>query len=181
MCGKETEKTLEELIDEADEIFRYSLKREESRSLYEKALKIAEEEERTPEIEYILGTIDLVDEKWENAIKHFDESINLKADFFKSRGGKGYALYIMDKYEEAIACYDKSLEIDPKDAYVWYYKGASFHSMAKHEEAVACYDKSLEINPKDAYAWHNKGFALYFLGKYEESAACFDKGREIDL
>ena len=53
------QKSLQELIDEADDVFARITKRRESISLYEEALKIAREAEKELETEYLQGKIGL--------------------------------------------------------------------------------------------------------------------------
>ena len=50
---KKPQKSLQELIVEADDVFRDERRRQESKPLYEKALKIAREAKKEPETEYI--------------------------------------------------------------------------------------------------------------------------------
>ena len=77
------QKSLQELIDEADDLFARITRRKESISLYEEALKIAKEAKKKLETEYIQGKIALIDEKWEDALSHFERIVILKPDFFK--------------------------------------------------------------------------------------------------
>ncbi|MBN1763266.1 MAG: hypothetical protein JW878_09380 [Methanomicrobia archaeon] len=60
MPEKKVQKSLQELIDEADDLFTHITSRKESRPLYEEALKIAREAKKEPETEYIQGKLDLM-------------------------------------------------------------------------------------------------------------------------
>jgi len=181
------QKRLQELIDAADDLFARITRRKESISLYEEALKIAKEAQKEPETEYIQGKTDLIDEKWEDALKHFDRVIRLDSDFFKAwhyKGvaldGLGTALGEIGKYEEAIACYNKVLVINPRYEYAWFNKGNSLVNLGRYEEAIACYDNALQIEPKYKPAWINKGNVLRNLGRYEKAIACYDKAIQIE-
>jgi tetratricopeptide (TPR) repeat protein len=178
--SKKAEKRLEGLIKEADEIFRDVRRRKESKPLYATALEIAEKMEKKLETGYIKGKIDLIDEKWEDAIKHFDAVIDLKGEFFRAWYYIGFALGKIGNYEGALKCYDKALEIDPEYVDAWNNKGISLDEMGNYEGALKCYDKALEIDPEYLNAWYNKGLSLYDVGKYEEALKCYDKALEID-
>jgi len=140
------QKSLQELIDEADELFARITRRKESISLYEEALKIAKEAKKKLETEYIQGKIALIDEKWEDALNHFERVVILNPDFFKGWHYKGFALYGLGKYVESLECYDKALEIDPGYEPAWFNKGNSLAALDRYVESLKCYDKALEIN-----------------------------------
>ena len=180
MPEKKTQKNLQELIDKADDLFSSVTRRKESRPLYEEALKIAQEAHKEPETGYIQGKLDAVDEKWEDALEHFDRAIKLNLQFFKAWHYKGLALDELGRYEEALAYYDKALEINPSCEWTWNNKGVLFGNLGRYEEALACYDKALEINPRLEDVWNNKGVVFGNLGRYEEALACYDKALEIN-
>jgi hypothetical protein len=56
---KKPQKSLQELIDAADDVFSSFTRRIESKPLYEEALKIAQDAQKELETEYIQGKIDL--------------------------------------------------------------------------------------------------------------------------
>ena len=165
MPEKKPQKSLRELIDAADDVFSNFTRRSKSKTLYEEALKIAQEAQKEPETEYIQGKIDLVDEQWEDALKHFDRVISLDSNYFKAWHYRCFALGELSRYEEAIVCYDKVLEINPKYEPAWYNKGILLRRLGRYKEAIVCYDKALEINPKDESAKSNRNLALMRLGR----------------
>jgi tetratricopeptide (TPR) repeat protein/ribonuclease BN (tRNA processing enzyme) len=180
MPKKKPQKSLQELIDAADDVFINFKRRIESKPLYEEALKIAKEAKKELETEYIQGMIDLLDEKWGEALQHFDQVIKRDPQFFKAWNFKGFALDELWRYEEALACYDKALEINPRYEFAWNIKGITLKNSGRYEEALACYDKALEINPEYETVWNNKGSVLLRLGSYEEALECYDKALEIN-
>jgi len=179
MSKKRTQK-LGDLIEEADELFSYSPRKEESRPLYEKSLKRAKKEKKKLDAEYVQGKIDLIDKKWEDALKHFDEVIELDAVFFKAWCYKGVALSSLGRYQEALECYTEALTINLKDADVWYNRSCALRDLGKHDEALECSDKALEINPKYVNAWNNKGVLFRRMEKYEEALECYNEALEIN-
>jgi tetratricopeptide (TPR) repeat protein/ribonuclease BN (tRNA processing enzyme) len=180
MSKKTTQEKLEELIKEADEVFSDLSMRKKSKSLYNKALRIAEKEMKNVEAEYIQGKMDLIDGRWEDAINHFDEVLESNPEFFKAWCYKGFSLATLTRYQEAIECYDKALEINARYAFVWSYKGYSLYEMHRYRESVECYDKALEINARYAFVWYKKGNSLRKIGRYLEAIECYDKALEID-
>ncbi|MBU7045821.1 MAG: tetratricopeptide repeat protein, partial [Theionarchaea archaeon] len=175
----ETQRNVQRVIEEADEIFADYSRRMESRPIYEKALNMAKGGGKLLEIEYVQGKIDLVDEKYEDAVKHFDEVIMMDSDHFKAWNYKGIALGNLGRYEEALTCFDKAIKIKPDYEIAWNGKGIALGNLGRYEEALTCYDKAIKIKPDYEIAWYNKGVALDDLGRYEEALTCYDKAIKI--
>ena len=178
---------LQELIDKADDIFANIMTRKESISLYEEALKKAKEAQKKLETEYIQGKIDLIDEKWEDALNHFERVLIIDPDFFKAWHYKGFALDELDRalgevrrYQEAMECYNKALAINSMYEQSWFNKGNSFSRIGRYKDAVKCYDKALKVNPEYFNAWINKGNSLNKLSRYREALKSYNKALEID-
>jgi tetratricopeptide (TPR) repeat protein len=117
---------------------------------------------------------------YEEAIKCFDQALEIDGNYVPAWNSKGNALGNLGRHEEAIACYDKAIEIDPKYLDAWINKGNAFSNLGRFGDALDFYDKAIAIDPSYADAWNEKGFALFALGKYEEAIQCYDKAIEID-
>ena len=107
---------------------------------------------------------DLLKRQSENAIKCFDEAINLinMSDAgasvisyvqetqpflvkIKLYLHKGITLVILHRPEEAIKCFDKVIELEPQDAQIWYLKSVALQELEKHEEANKCFEHALDL------------------------------------
>jgi len=180
MSPKDDNEKLQQLIENADEIFSIYSVRMKSKSIYQKALKIAEKENKTLELEYIQGKIDLLDENWESALNHFDTVLELNPSYENALIYKGIALRNLGRHEEALECYDTALKINPENEISWNNKGIALGNLGRHEEALECYDTTLRINPDYINAWNNKGIALGNLGRHEEALECYDTALKIN-
>lgn len=61
--------------------------------------------------------------KCDDAIKCYDEAINLDSNYTKAWSGKGTALAMQGKYDEAIEYLDEAINLDPNSAPVYKFKG----------------------------------------------------------
>jgi tetratricopeptide (TPR) repeat protein len=125
---------------------------------------------------FILGELG----RYEEALKCFDEALEINYKDSNIWNNKGVILYKLGKYKKALKCFDEALKISPKDSIFWNNKGLALYQLGRYEEAIICYDEALEINTKDGNVWNNKGLALYQLGRYEEALKCFDEALEIN-
>ena len=117
--------------------------------------------------------------KEEEALKLFDQALEIKPAAYDSLCNKGALLSNLGKQEEAIKLYDQALEINPDNHDSLRNKGISLSNLGKQEEAIKLYDQALEINPDDHDSLRNKGVSLSKLGKQEEAIKLYDQALEI--
>ena len=135
------------LIDEADEIFREIVNRGSSKPIYKKALEIAKKNNKTLEMDYILGKIDLIDKKGDSALKHFNNIIDMDSNDYKAQHYKAYVYEFFKKdFKKAIELYDKITNAIPY-ADSWYNKGIAYYELNDYETSNKCFDEALKIDP----------------------------------
>ena len=118
--------------------------------------------------------------KFNDALKCFDETLNINPKLFDGLNNRGKALHEMGRFDEALKCQEMALELEPQNPAAWYNKGVTLASLKRHKESLECYEKVLETNPESASTWAAKGFSLGLLLKYNEALQCFNKALEID-
>jgi tetratricopeptide (TPR) repeat protein len=117
--------------------------------------------------------------RYDEAIKAFDEAIELKPDYAKAYNNKGITLKNIGKLDEAINAYDKAIELRPDLVQAYNNKGVALRILGKYDEAIKAYEKAIELKPDDPYAYVSKGVALASLGKYEEAIESYRKAIEL--
>jgi len=116
---------------------------------------------------------------YEEALKCFNNAIELDPLNVMAWHNKGVALDKLNKYKDAIGCFDNAIGIKPKCVKAWNNKGVVLLHMDYYEESNECFNEAIEIDPLYADAWSSKGLALYYLDRYEEAIVCYDKAIEI--
>jgi tetratricopeptide (TPR) repeat protein len=122
-------------------------------------------------------------EKYDEAIKAFDEAIRLEPILYggaEAWVGKGYALDGLGKYNEAIEAYDKAINLDQNFSSAWNNKAYALEKLGNYQEAITASDKAIEIDPQNKEAWNNKCKALNGLGKFFESIKICDLAIQMD-
>jgi Flp pilus assembly protein TadD len=139
---------------------------------------------------------------FEQAIRCYDQIIEINSNEFEAWRGKGLILNVQEKFDEAIICFDKALEIEPNDKltleskqnlldskirndsedkiYELKKKGLDLLIERNYEDALVCIDEALRTHPNDADLWSSKGDALTEINREEEGLQCYDKSLEID-
>ncbi len=127
----------------------------------------------------IRGTAKYALHQYEEAIKDYDEAIELDPQNVDTYINRGVAKDALKKYEEALADYDKAIELDPKYAEVYNNRGLAKYALYQYKEAIKDYDKAIELSPEYAEAYSNSGLAKYALHQYKEAIKDYDKAIEL--
>ncbi|MEM9220277.1 MAG: tetratricopeptide repeat protein, partial [Cyanobacteria bacterium P01_F01_bin.150] len=116
----------------------------------------------------------------EQALAHFDRSIEFNPGKDAAWSNRGNSLDNLGRYQEAIASYDKAIEVKPDKHAAWSNRGISLANLGQHQEAIASYDKAIEFKPNLHEAWYDRGLSLSKLNRYQEAIASYDKAIEVN-
>jgi Flp pilus assembly protein TadD len=118
-------------------------------------------------------------ERYEEAIKSYDEALKIEPDKHEAWYNRGNALARLERYEEAIKSYDEALKIEPEKHEAWNNRGIALAMLERYEEAIKSYDEALKIKPEKHEAWNNRGNGLARLERYEEAIKSYDEALKI--
>ncbi|MGQ9722748.1 MAG: tetratricopeptide repeat protein [Candidatus Jordarchaeum sp.] len=117
--------------------------------------------------------------EFEEAIKFYDQALEIDPKDVVALANKGTALDQLGKYREAVECFDKVLEINKKDVEALNNKGSSLIRLGKYSEAIKHFNDALAVSPYNFVTHYNKGLALGKLGKYGEAIKSYDESLKI--
>jgi tetratricopeptide (TPR) repeat protein len=147
--------------------------------------------------------------KFDEAIKAYDNVIEINSQYEDAWFYKGYAFYNLRKFDEAIQAFNKitnsempaeeevpsiyvldtqleekleeNRQIRQKKLYLaWYLKGDALRYQEKYYEAVQAYDEAIRLDPANTAAWISKGNSLHEVEMYNEAVQAYDKAIELD-
>lgn len=107
--------------------------------------------------------------KLQDAIADFNQSIELAPNSPDPYLNRGTALEGLGRWEDAIADYNRVLEINPNDAMAYNNRGNAKAGLGQWEDAIADYKKAFETAPNFAFAGANYAISLYQVGKTEDA------------
>jgi tetratricopeptide (TPR) repeat protein len=107
--------------------------------------------------------------KYEEAIKCFDEALEIIPNYKFALYHKGIVYRIMDNYDEAFKYFDKALAEDPDFISAWFKKADAFIWIEKYDDAIACFERCLEIKKDDWSSLVNLIFTYIEKGDYESA------------
>ena len=132
------------------------------------------------ELHNILGVIYVQKEKFEEAVKEFEKSIELNEKFSNAYNNLGGALYKLSKFRRSANICKKAIEIDPNSAQAYNNLAANLIFLENFDEAIKYFKKSIQINPNQVDANINIGNLLKNRGQAEESFEYFLKAIDIN-
>lgn len=92
----------------------------------------------------------------EEALKSFDQAININVKDYQSWDNRGNFLYNLHRWEEALISWDRVVGIKPNYYQAWYSRGLALEKLNLIEKAIQNYEKALEIEPNFKMAQKRK-------------------------
>ena len=130
--------------------------------------------------EFYIGLTSHKKGKYEDAIKHYDETIRINPQHAATYNNRGNAKHALDRHEEAIADYTNAIHLNPQYADVYNNRGTAKSALGRHEEAIADYNEAIRLNPQLAEAYYNRGDAKSALGRHEEAIADYNEAIRLN-
>ena len=118
--------------------------------------------------------------EFHDAIRKFDEVLNIYPNYKEAWNIKGLALFYQENYEGALECCDKALEIDSNYKEALNNEGWILVAQGNYEDALKYLNKVIKIDPNNILALSNKGWALVAQGDCEGALKYLNKALEID-
>ena len=102
-------------------------------------------------------------ERYNEAITHYTEAIELNPDLAEAYNNRGNAYRNTSDFDAAIADYNKAIELNPDLAEAYNNRGVAYRNTSDFDAAIADYNKAIELTPEDASAYNNRGVAYAIL------------------
>jgi tetratricopeptide (TPR) repeat protein len=131
----------------------FRLQQYEKAALYlEKSIRLDTEKENTAKAYYILGVIDMMQNKSPQAIKNFDHSIAIDSVSTDAYYNRAIAYGIMKEYTKAISDLDKCLSMGRKTADVYYARGVQLIGLNRFGDGCSDLSKAEKAGSQEAIA-----------------------------
>ncbi|MBE9198517.1 MULTISPECIES: tetratricopeptide repeat protein [unclassified Nodularia (in: cyanobacteria)] len=101
--------------------------------------------------------------KYEAAINHYNQALQLKADadiFYK----RGLSYYQLGDYEAASDNFSQAIQLNFNDGKAYNKRGLARYQLGNYQEAIEDYTQAIRINPHIAVAYKNRAEARSHIG-----------------
>jgi Tfp pilus assembly protein PilF len=126
-----------------------------------------------------LGTILIGKGKLDDAMEHFQMSVEFKPDDADSHNNLGFVLFKRDQTDKAIDQYQKALAIKPDDADANHNLGIALYKIGRVDDALVYYRKAWLVQPDNAEI--NNDLANALSRKGETAAAIQHWQRALEI
>jgi len=171
--------------DNAKYFFSLMIRMYDTNGMPDKAAAVAEKmieiDPNNADAYYNLGYMYVKQEKWQEAIPHFQKAIEVRPEFDYAYMNLGYCYNQIKQYSKAIAAYTKLTELMPDNSDAWLNLAVNFMSTKKWSSAVAPLQKVIDLRPDYANAYYNLAIAFLNLQRNAEARQLYLKLREIDV
>ena len=106
-------------------------------------------------------------EKYDEAIKCYNDALDLNPYDFSAHFGKASSLFFLGEYHEAVACLKLELELGD-DSAAYFTMGLSLQKLSEHEDAIKCFEKAVEYGSNDATTYISWAVSLGNLGLLDD-------------
>lgn len=129
---------------------------------------------------YNLGTARLQKGQIDEAITHYQQTLEANPAYADAHMNLGRALLQKGMTDEAITHYRQAIDLKPSYAQAHYNLAIVLAQKANWDEAILHYRRAVEINPAYFDAQINLGSALLQTGHLNEAIACYRNALRID-
>lgn len=120
------------------------------------------------------GQVLLNQNRYEEALQAFDQSIQMNPRSAENWNDKGVVQIAAYNYEEALKCFEVAIALEPSFATAWNNKAQILYALGRYDEAILTCDQAIQLEPMSAEAWYTKSLIL---GK--EAQKAFAKAKEL--
>jgi protein O-GlcNAc transferase len=124
---------------------------------------------KDPQVNFLLGTLELQLKNYKTAEDLLQESINLNSNNHAAYNNLGNLFKDLRKYSQAITNYNKAIEINPNYSGCLYNLAKTYAVIANYELALNFYKRSISSNANFFDAYYDYAELLEMLGKFDEA------------
>ncbi len=114
------------------------------------------------------------------AIKIFDEAINLDPNFATAYNNRGNVYLDIKEHQHALEDYDRAIALDPNYAMAYNNRGAVYHDLKKYQQALKEFNQAIAFAPNYVMAYYNRGNIYRDLKQYKQALEDYDQAIAFD-
>ena len=117
--------------------------------------------------------------KTDEAIRHFQRSLQIKPNSPEVHNNIGNALTRLGRNDKAFKHYKEAIRLKPEFAVAHYNLGLTFYRNKQFDDAISAYQKAVDLKPNYADAWNNLGMAQAEVGDFEQAVTSYRQAIKI--
>lgn len=138
---------------------------------YQKALELDPQNIR---VNYKLGLTLVAGQRFDDAIKQFQQIETVAADFPFTYEGLGLAYFGKKDFSKAMVNFKKAIVLDKRLWRSYAYMGLLHQHQKEYFKAMTAYQEAIIAKPGDGSLHNNLGVVYYLSGKYSDAVQAFN-------
>jgi predicted O-linked N-acetylglucosamine transferase (SPINDLY family) len=143
----------------------------------EKSISI---DSKQPQALLYIGNVCFAMDKFEDAIKNYNLSIEFNPNFPEAYNNRGIALAMLKKLDDALKDYTRAISLNPIYLDAINNQGNIFAELYQYDKAIDSYTKAIAINENDAEIYFNRGLCFDRLKSFEKAVEDYDLAIKLD-
>lgn len=123
---------------------------------------------------------ELLNNKYEESIKYYTQTLKLDTTYVESYNGRGQAYFMLKKFPEAFADFDKAIKSGIVTPKLFLNRGKCLVILSRTNEAIPDLVKSIELEPKNPETWYYKATAESKNGDVDGALKDYSKAIELN-
>lgn len=122
-----------------------------------------------PNIDYNLGRVLQAQERFEDALVHYQKAVAKAPQDAEALSNLGTVLAALKRSDEAIAYYQRAVSLDPRHGDAWFNLGNALKAAERYDEAFTAYSQVLALRPEYTAAVGSLVYVLCRLDRHREA------------
>ncbi|HTM71786.1 MAG TPA: tetratricopeptide repeat protein, partial [Pseudolabrys sp.] len=122
-----------------------------------------------PNIDYNLGRVLQAQERFEDALVHYQKAVAKAPQDAEALSNLGTVLAALKRSDEAIAYYQRAVSLDPRHGDAWFNLGNALKAAERYDEAFTAYSQVLTLRPEYTAAVGSLVYVLCRLDRHREA------------
>jgi tetratricopeptide (TPR) repeat protein len=138
-----------------------------------KVIQDVPEAERTPKMEFTLGSLYDQAKQTKDAIAAYKRAADMRPGDAQTLDALAQALLNDEQYDEAMSQYQQLADADPDNGEALVHIAEIQRRQGKYDDALATIRKARKLDPSSLEAGYNEGIVLDVLGRLDEAAQTY--------
>ncbi len=127
----------------------------------------------------VTGAILVEEEKYDEALLHYDKSIQNHPDNVQLYVAKIEVLRELNRLDEALTTCDRFINLKAENSTILMAKAEILVDLERLEEALQCYDKVIKLDPSNYEVYSEKAHVLISLDRLDEALECLNTASDM--
>lgn len=121
-----------------------------------------------------------INNRLNEALVAFNNSINLNPQSAWAHNYRGNIYFDLENYDKAMVDYNEAIYLNPEHEWAYIDRGHAYLKQKDFDKALSDFNKAIQLDPEIAFAYIERGIYFLFLDDYDNAIRDFNKAIQIN-